>query len=110
LIDNWLRHVEDVKRRHEATLSALDAEHALDRLCELNVIEQARHVCETTVVHEAWARRRAVAVHGWIYGLADGRLRQLGFTATSADDVEPAYRNALSLLARDASHAPCAQP
>ena len=110
LIDNWLRHVEDVKRRHETALLGLEAERAVDRLCELNVIEQARHVCETTVVHEAWARGRAVAVHGWIYGLADGRLRQLGFTATCADDVEPAYRTALSLLGRGASQAPCAQP
>jgi carbonic anhydrase len=98
LIDNWLRHVDDVKRRHEKVLSALPPGRALDRLCELNVIEQARHVCETTVVQDAWAGGRAVAVHGWIYGLHDGRLRPLGFMAKCADDVDRVYRAALASL------------
>jgi carbonic anhydrase len=96
LIDNWLRHVEDVKRRHEAALAALPPDRALDRLCELNVIEQARHVCETTIVQEAWARGRALVVHGWIYGLHDGRLRELGFNVAQASAVDAAYRSALS--------------
>ena len=95
LIDNWLRHVADVKRRHEKTLAGLATDRAVDRLCELNVIEQARHVCETTVVQDAWARGRSLAVHGWIYGLGDGRLRELGFVAARPDDVAAAYRNAL---------------
>ena len=95
LIDNWLRHVEDVKHRHEGELVALSKERAVDRLCELNVIEQARHVCETTIVQDAWARGMPVTVHGWIYGLSDGRLRQLGFTAAHAGDVDPAYRASL---------------
>jgi carbonic anhydrase len=98
LIDNWLRNVEDVKRHNEKALAELDPESALDRLCELNVIEQARHVCETTVVQDAWARGRAVAVHGWIYGLRDGLLRQLGFTASGVDDVERTYLAARSSL------------
>jgi carbonic anhydrase len=98
LIDNWLRSVEDVKQRNEKALAELDSERAIDRLCELNVIEQARHACETTVVQEAWARGRAVAVHGWIYGLHDGLLRPLGFTATCADDVERTYLAARSSL------------
>jgi len=99
LIDNWLRHVEDVKRRHEEMLSRLDTERAIDRLCELNVIEQARHVCETTIVQDAWERHhRPVSVHGWIYGLGDGRLRPLGFTASSNGDVERAYRSAVESL------------
>ena len=98
LIDNWLRHVEDVKRRHQHELDALPVERAVDRLCELNVIEQARHVCETTIVQDAWASGRAVAVHGWIYGLSDGRLRQLGFTATRPEDVEAAYRTSLATI------------
>jgi len=99
LIDNWLRHVEDVKRRHEEMLSRLDTERAIDRLCELNVIEQARHVCETTIVQVAWERHhRPVSVHGWIYGLGDGRLRPLGFTASSNGDVERAYRSAVESL------------
>jgi len=98
LIDNWLRHVEDVKRRHEKMLSGLDSERAIDRLCELNVIEQARHVCETSIVHDAWAQRRPVSVHGWIYGLSDGRLRPLGFTASGAEDVERTYRAAVASI------------
>src|SRR5690348_11115983 len=72
LIDNWLRHVEDVKRRHQRELDVLAQERAVDRLCELNVIEQARHVCETTIVQDAWQRGHRLAVHGWIYGLGDG--------------------------------------
>jgi carbonic anhydrase len=68
----------------------------VDRLCELNVIEQARHVCETTVVQDAWRRGDSVAVHGWIYGLRDGRLRELGFSATGSDDLERTYQEALA--------------
>jgi carbonic anhydrase len=96
LIDNWLRHVEDVRLRHEAMLAALSVQAGVDRLCELNVVEQARHVCETTVVQDAWARGRPVAVHGWIYGLGDGRLRDLGFVAAGPSEVAPAYRKALA--------------
>ena len=99
LIDNWLRHVEDVKQRHPAAFASLGHEQAVDRLCELNVIEQARHVCETTIVQDAWARGNALAVHGWIYGLADGRLHELGFDVKSAEDVDRAYREAISASA-----------
>jgi carbonic anhydrase len=95
LIDNWLRHVDDVRRRHAVHLASLPPDRGADRLCELNVIEQARHVCETTVVQDAWRRGHSVAVHGWIYGLRDGLLRQLGFVACGPDDVEAAYRRAL---------------
>lgn len=98
LIDNWLRHVEDVKGRHQHDLSSLPAAQAVDRLCELNVIEQARHVCETTVVRDAWARGGNLTVHGWIYGLRDGRLRELGFVAAGNEDVERSYRHALTSL------------
>lgn len=100
LIDNWLRHVEDVKRRHHRELASLPSDRAIDRLCELNVIEQARHVCETTIVQDAWARGRAVAIHGWIYGLGDGRLRELGFVAQRPDDVDRAYSSALGAVQR----------
>jgi carbonic anhydrase len=95
LIDNWLRHVDDVRHRHEQALSRLAPEAAVDRLCELNVIEQARHVCETTAVRDAWARNRSVTVHGWIYGLRDGRLHDVGFLADRPEDVEPAYHRAI---------------
>ena len=100
LIDNWLRHVEDVKRRHDRELVVLPPDRAIDRLCELNVIEQARHVCETTIVQDAWARGNPVAVHGWIYGLSDGRLRELGFVATRPDDVTRTYASALAGVQR----------
>jgi carbonic anhydrase len=79
LINNWLRHVQDVARQHAAALAAVDPAARVDRLCELNVLEQARHVCETTVLQDAWERGQTVNVHAWIYGLHDGRLRDLGF-------------------------------
>ena len=91
LIDNWLRHVNDVRRRHVSALSLMTPEAAFDRLCELNVIEQARHVCETTAVRDAWARGQRLAVHGWIYGLGDGRLHDVGFVASQPQDVERSY-------------------
>ena len=100
LIDNWLRHVEDVKARHQHDLSSLPSARAVDRLCELNVIEQARHVCETTVVRDAWARGGDLTVHGWIYGLGDGRLRELGFVAARHEDVERSYHEALRSVPR----------
>jgi carbonic anhydrase len=95
LIDNWLRHVEEVRRQHEGDLKQLTRDAAIDRLCELNVIEQARHVCETTIVQEAWARGHSLTVHGWIYGLKDGRLQDVGFAATRHDEVDRVYQQAV---------------
>ena len=96
LSDNWLRHVQDVRDKHQGRVGGIDdAARAADRLCELNVIEQARHVCETTIVRDAWARGQQIAVHGWIYGLRDGRLHDLGFLATKPEDVAPVYERAL---------------
>jgi carbonic anhydrase len=94
LIDNWLRHVEEVRQRHEPALAALTPDAALDRLCELNVIEQARHVCETTIVQDAWARGQELSVHGWVYGLSDGRIHDLGFLAAHPDEVLTTYGRA----------------
>jgi carbonic anhydrase len=89
LIDNWLRHVQDVQRKHRHVLDAQgDAEARLARLCELNVVEQVRNVCETTILREAWTRGQAVTVHGCIYGLTDGRLKDLGLAASSWDELE----------------------
>ncbi len=85
LADNWLRHVQDVEEKHVAALSSLASDAQRERrLCELNVAEQVRHVCETSVVKEAWGRGQPLSVHGWIYDLADGLLRDLevGRTAT----------------------------
>jgi carbonic anhydrase len=77
LIDNWLRHVQDVRQQHAAEIDALAPPLQLDRLCELNVLAQARHVGETTIVQDARARGQRVQVHAWIYGLHDGLLRDL---------------------------------
>jgi len=88
LADNWLRHIEDVAVKHEAELAALaDDEERIRRLCELNVREQAINVCRTTVVQEAWRRRQRLSVHGLIYALHDGLLRELDFQAHGLDDV-----------------------
>jgi carbonic anhydrase len=88
LIDNWLRHVQDVIDAHEETLSKIDDEdERLDRLCELNVIEQVRNVGRTTIVQSAWQRGQELVVHGWIYGLQDGLLRDLGVSLDNAKAV-----------------------
>src|SRR5688572_28926428 len=97
LIDNWLRHVQDVRTKYHVEVdNAGDAEARANRLCELNVIEQAVHVCKTTVVQDAWARGQALAVHAWIYALDDGRLRDFGFSVTSPKDVRHAAATAIN--------------
>ena len=78
LIDNWLRHVADVAEKHADALAALPDERRADRLCELNVAEQVANVCQTTIVEDAWARDHRLTVHGLVYGLEDGLLRDLG--------------------------------
>lgn len=100
LIDNWLRHVQDVHDRHAAAIESAGGHGAVDRLCELNVIEQARNVCQTTIVRDAWARGQSLAVHSWIYALRDGLIQDLGFTAAGADEVPQSYANALVASAR----------
>jgi carbonic anhydrase len=84
LSDNWLRHVQDVREKHEASLTDLPEVQAIDRLCELNVTEQVSNVARTTIVQDAWARGQELAVHGWIYGLHGGLLRDLGVTVSAA--------------------------
>jgi carbonic anhydrase len=99
LIDNWLRNVQDVRNKHRGLLDAVSAgELQEDRLCELNVIEQAMNVCETTVIREAWARGQDVRVHGWIYGLKDGLVRNLRMEAGSEAELQDAYDLALRSL------------
>lgn len=103
LIDNWLRHVQDVGQKHRDAIAALDSrEKRLDRLCELNVIEQVMNVAQTTVVQDAWARGQALAVHGWIYSLKDGLLRDLGMSLVGAADLESRYDAALRRSGDDA--------
>ncbi len=96
LIDNWLRHIRDICIRHRRALEGIaDPELRRDRLCELNVIEQAQNVCATTIVQDAWRRGQALAIHGWIYSLKDGFLRDLGVCLTAPDQVDDAYRLAV---------------
>ncbi len=105
LIDNWLRHIQDVCGKHRDRLAALSTEaQRHDRLCELNVIEQVANVSQTTVVRDAWARGQALAVHGWIYGLHDGLLRDLGMCVTGETELAACYDRALSALTADPSN------
>jgi carbonic anhydrase len=87
LIDNWLRHVQDVRQKYSTQLDALPHDAREDRLCELNVLEQALNVCETTVVQDAWTRAQPLTVHAWIYRLDDGLLRDLEFDVDSAEQL-----------------------
>jgi carbonic anhydrase len=87
IVDNWLRHVQDVRQKYRGALDRLVSDEARhQRLCELNVIEQVINVSRTTVVRDAWTNGRALAVHGWIYDVADGLLRDLGLTIASEDE------------------------
>ena len=99
LADNWLRHLRDVREKHEARLADRpDEAAACDRLGELNVIEQVANACQTTIAREAWERGQALSVHGWIYGLRDGLLRDLNTTVTALAEAPVVYRAALAAL------------
>src|SRR5581483_9238443 len=87
LSDNWLRNIEDVRQKHQTRLTNTNNE-AHDRLCELNVIEQVLNVCQTTIARDAWQRGQSLAVHGWIYGLQDGLLRDLNVTVTNFQETQ----------------------
>ena len=97
LIDNWLRHVQDVMHAHQDALAKIEDEsERLDRLCELNVIEQVLNVSRTTIVQNAWQRGQELVVHGWIYGLQDGLLRDLGISIDNAAGLTAAHREAIA--------------
>ena len=98
LADNWIRHVQDVRNRHAAWLETLPVARRVDALCELNVVEQALNVCQTTIVSDAWERGQSLAVHGWVYGLKDGLVRDLHATVATGNDLAPAYQGALEAL------------
>jgi carbonic anhydrase len=87
LADNWLRHVQDVRSKHQPQLDGLAVEARQQRLCELNVIEQVINVSKTTVVRDAWSRGQSVAIHSWVYDLRDGLLRDLGMCITSEGEI-----------------------
>ena len=93
LIDNWLRNIKDIYARHRGELDGIaDLKTRVDRLCELNVIEQVKHVCHTTIVQNTWSSGRPLSVHGLIYGLHDGLLRDLAVRVTNPDQLEAIYR------------------
>jgi carbonic anhydrase len=93
LIDNWLRHIRDVHLWHRDELAAIaDPGARLDRLCELNVEAQVANVCHTTIVQDAWSRGQRLTVHGWVYSLKDGLLRDLGMVIERPDQLPPEYR------------------
>ncbi len=98
LVDNWLRHVQDVRDLQQEFLDGLDESLRVDALVELNVLEQARNVCRTTVVTDAWQRGQSVVVHGWVYGLDDGLLQDMRITVSNSDEMASSYALALDAL------------
>ncbi len=101
LVDNWLRHVQDVAQKHERYLgSALnDVSKQSERLCELNVVEQVVNVCQTTIVQDCWDRGQELTVHGFVYGLKDGLLHDLGMNISSLAELQPCIENRLAAYA-----------
>ena len=101
LADNWLRHVQDVREKHDACICGIkDETERSARLCELNVIEQVANVAQTTIVRDAWQRGQALTIHGWIYGLRDGLLRDLNCSASSVDEAAANYESAVAAVTR----------
>lgn len=100
LVDNWLRHIHDLRQKHDTSLLSLDDDTRFDRLCELNVIEQVLNACQTTVVQDAWLRGQSLTVHGWIYRLRNGRLNDLSVSISSTEEALDRYRDALVALGK----------
>lgn len=98
LIDNWLRHIRDVREKHNDILTRpwVNDEARMDMLCELNVIEQVQHVSSTTIVQAAWEQGHELNVHGWIYRLRDGIIKDLGVCVSRCEDVSDVYRTAMA--------------
>jgi carbonic anhydrase len=96
LIDNWLRHVQDVRQKHQAALAKVADDDRLNKLCELNVIEQVSNLCQTTIVQSAWQRGQQLSVHGWIYGLSDGLIRDLNVSTDSQAQLAANQRDAVT--------------
>ncbi len=98
LADNWIRHVQDVRNRHRPWLATVADDRRVDALCELNVIEQARNACQTTIVQDAWARGQELVVHGWYYGLYDGLLQDLQITVADPAEMSEAFERAVAAV------------
>jgi carbonic anhydrase len=99
LADNWLRHVKDVYQKHGVLLDGVSVEHRLDALCELNVIEQVANVAHTTVMQDAWGRGQSVTLHGWVYGVSDGLLKDLHVSVENNEKLVTVYRQAVAAVA-----------
>jgi carbonic anhydrase len=95
LADNWLRHIKDVRDRHAGLIDGLPEHRRADALCELNAIEQVMNVAQTTVVQDAWSRGQSLTLHGWVYGLSDGLLKDLLITAEGTQALDTIYRAAV---------------
>lgn len=93
LIDNWLRHIKDIYNKYKNTLDKISDEEArLNKLCELNVIEQVKNICHTTIAQQAWLQEQELSVHGWIYGIHNGLLKDLGVSISKLQDIGEIYR------------------
>ena len=103
LVDNWLRHVQDVKLRHRNRLMHLCQQDQENTLCEMNVVEQVGNVALTNVMQDAWARGQNVSIHGWVYGLKDGLIKDLEVTMSKADEVVSVFSNAIKRYPRSES-------
>ncbi len=100
LADNWLRHVQDVRLRHRQRLNHLPPDEMENTLCEMNVIEQVGNVAMSNVMQDAWGRGQQVAIHGWIYGVSDGLVKDLGVTVQGSHEVVDVFRNAIKRYPR----------
>lgn len=103
LIDNWLRTIKDTYSKYESDLLEIENQQTrMDRLCELNVVEQVNNICHTTIVQQAWSAGQELSVHGWIYGVVNGRLKDLNVTISRQDEIDSIYRMARNLDLLDA--------
>jgi carbonic anhydrase len=99
LSDNWLRHVQDVREKHSSRLNCICSDiEAVDKLCELNVIEQVANVCQTTIAQDAWDRGQSLSIHGWIYGIDNGLIRDLSISVSSTTESAAVYMSALAAI------------
>lgn len=101
LMSNWLRHVQDVRDRHQSILDAIPTEQdRIDRLCELNVVEQVGHVCQNSIVQEAWRREQPLTVHGFVYDVSDGLLRDMGMSISNEEERDTVRQQSVEELVR----------
>ncbi|WP_295801447.1 carbonate dehydratase [uncultured Microbulbifer sp.] len=100
LIESWLRHIKDVRDKHHTLIKLFPESQQVDLLCELNVLEQVVHVCQTSIVRDAWERGQELSVHGWVYGLDNGLVNDLQVTVDSTDKLSETYHRALTAIAQ----------